>query len=94
MESTKPGPTLTADALRGQQLRIPNLRPAFAAWKQGVNPLHERVRHAVDERLEGLVADERVLVKVKAADIGRFAAGYVLSLSSMGMRYRAASWFF
>ena len=84
MDSQKPGPALTADALRGQQLRIPNLQAAFAAWKQGVNPLYERVRHAVDERLEGLIADERVLAKVKAADIGLFAAGCVHSCRSVG----------
>ncbi|KAK3899372.1 (-)-delta-cadinene synthase [Staphylotrichum tortipilum] len=65
-----------AESLRGQHLHIPNLQPAFAAWKQGVNPAHARVRQAVDARLEGLIGDERVLAKVRAADIGLFAAGW------------------
>jgi len=72
-------PTLPADALRGQRLIIPNLQPAFASWKQGVNPLYDRAKHAVDESLEGLIEDERVLVKLKAADLGLFAAGYLTS---------------
>ena len=83
MEPTKAGSALTANALRGQQLCIPNLLPAFAAWKQGINPSYARVKQAVDERLEGLVGDERVLMKVKAADIGLFAAGYGLLLLSV-----------
>ena len=83
MEPTKAGSALTANALRGQQLYIPTLLPAFAAWKQGINPSYERVKQAVDERLEGLVGDERVLMKVKAADIGLFAAGYGLLLLSV-----------
>ena len=83
MEPTKAGSALTANALRGQQLCIPNLLPAFAGWKQGINPSYERVKQAVDERLEGLVGDERMLMKVKAADIGLFAAGYGLLLLSV-----------
>lgn len=43
-----------------------------------MNPLHERVKQAVDARLEGLIADGRVLAKVKAADIGLFASGCVM----------------
>jgi hypothetical protein len=72
-------PETTLPTLSGQVLHIPNLGPAFASWKQGVNPLHERVRHAVDVRLAGLIGNnERVLAKVRAADIGLFAAGYVV----------------
>jgi hypothetical protein len=64
--------------LQNQKLRIPNLLPAFTSWKQGVNPLHARVKLAVDARLEGLLGhDEVVLAKVRAADIGLIAAGYV-----------------
>jgi len=80
-------PTLPADALRGQRLIIPNLQPAFASWKQGVNPLCDRAKHAVDERLEGLIEDERVLVKLKAADLGLFAAGYHTSCSRGGKSF-------
>lgn len=69
--------------LQNQKLRIPNLNPAFSRWKQGVNPLHARVKLAVDARLEGLLGgtcDGRELEKVRAVDIGGFAAGYVLFL--------------
>jgi hypothetical protein len=59
--------------LAGQQLHIPNLRPAFVKWRQGVNPYYERVKSAVDERLEGLIGDEKVL-KAKAGDMGLFAS--------------------
>ena len=83
MEPTKAGSALTATALRGQQLCIANLLPAFAAWKQGINPSYERVKQAIDGRLEGLIGDERVLMKVKEADIGLFAAGYGLLLLFM-----------
>ena len=83
MEPTEAGSALAATALRGQQLCIPNLQPVFSVWKQGINPSYERVKQSVDERLEGLVGDERVLVKVKAADIGLFAAGYGLLLPSV-----------
>lgn len=63
--------------LRGQRLSIPDLRPAFATWKRGVNPLHARVRPAVDARLEPLIEDTRALAKVRLGDIGLFAAGCV-----------------
>ncbi|KAK4034594.1 isoprenoid synthase domain-containing protein [Parachaetomium inaequale] len=69
-------PENTISSLSGQVLHIPDLGPAFASWKQGVNPLHERVKHAVDVRLAGLIESERVLAKVRAADIGLFAAGW------------------
>ncbi|KAG7286671.1 hypothetical protein NEMBOFW57_008982 [Staphylotrichum longicolle] len=62
--------TLSAETLRGQHLTIPNLEPAFASWKQGINPLYEDVKQAVDQRLEGLIENERAMKKVKAADIG------------------------
>ncbi|KAK4127298.1 terpenoid synthase [Parathielavia appendiculata] len=64
-----------AKCLRGQRLHIPNLWPAFASWKQGVNPCHGQVKQAVDGRLEGLIDHEKVLAKVKAADLGLFASG-------------------
>lgn len=38
--------TTAAATLRGQRLCIADLGPAFASWKQGVNPLHARVRQA------------------------------------------------
>jgi hypothetical protein len=69
---------LSVNSLRGQYLHIPDLRPAFASWKQGVNPFHAQVKQAVDCRLEGLIDNERVLAKVKAADLGLFASGYVI----------------
>lgn len=70
--------------LRGSRLCIPNLQPIFASWKQGINPLHGRVKKAVDARLDGLISgDEKALAKIKAADIGLFAAGYVNSLDIM-----------
>lgn len=72
-----PAPSLE---LRGQRLCIPNLGPVFASWKQGVNPLHGRVKQAVDVRLERLLGDDgdgQVLTKIKAADLGLFASGYV-----------------
>jgi hypothetical protein len=65
----------SVDSLRGQCLRIPNLLPAFASWKQGVNPLHGQVKQAVNARLDGLLSNEKVLAKVKAADLGLFASG-------------------
>lgn len=43
-----------------------------------------RLRRAIDGRLEGLIADEKMLMKAKAVDIGLFACWYVsyfLSLS-------------
>ena len=47
-----------------------------------MNPLHARVKRAVDARLEEVLGrdgdDGRVLEKVRAADIGLFAAGYVV----------------
>ncbi|KAK4157057.1 isoprenoid synthase domain-containing protein [Chaetomidium leptoderma] len=76
MEPANGPSNLSANTLSGQRLYIPNLQPAFASWKQGVNPLHPQVRHVVDTRLEGLFGDERVLAKVKAADIGLFASGW------------------
>ncbi len=74
----------TAEYLRSQRLHIPNLQPAFAAWKQGINPAHGRVKQAVDARLAGLIGDGRVLAKVRGADIGLFAAGYYLFFLSVG----------
>ncbi|KAK4103288.1 hypothetical protein N658DRAFT_514768 [Parathielavia hyrcaniae] len=65
----------SVDSLRGQRLHIPNLWPAFASWKQGVNPHHGRARQAVGARLEELIENENVLAKVKAADLGLFASG-------------------
>ncbi|GAB1315889.1 hypothetical protein MFIFM68171_06099 [Madurella fahalii] len=62
--------------LRGSRLYIPNLGPIFASWKQGVNPLHGRVKQAVDARLDALVGgNEKALAKIKAADLGLFASG-------------------
>lgn len=75
----KPSPPL--NALHGQRLVIPDLRPVFAAWKQGINPLHGRVKLAVDARLARLIEDKRVLEKLKAVDIGLFAAGWVFPSS-------------
>ncbi|KAH6617911.1 isoprenoid synthase domain-containing protein [Chaetomium sp. MPI-SDFR-AT-0129] len=66
--------------LSGQKFHIPNLWPAFAGWKHGVNPLHGRVKLAVDARLEGLFEDPRVVEKVKAVDIGLFAAGVLVDV--------------
>lgn len=89
--------TLSGETLRGQHLTIPNLQPAFASWKQGINPLYEDVRQAVDQRLEGLIENERVLQKVKAADIGLFASGSVCyGCTSSGIEFDAdprRSWF-
>ncbi|KAL2144271.1 hypothetical protein VTI28DRAFT_9408 [Corynascus sepedonium] len=68
-------PHISADALTGHALHIPDFRPAFASWTQGVNPHHEKVRVAVDERLEVIIENEKVLTKVKAADIALFASG-------------------
>ncbi|KXX74977.1 (-)-delta-cadinene synthase [Madurella mycetomatis] len=71
--SQSPAPPLD---LRGSRLSIPNLQPIFASWKQGINPLHGRVKKAVDARLNELVIDdEKTLAKIKAADLGFFAAG-------------------
>jgi len=39
-----------------------------------------RLRRAIDGRLEGLIADEKRLMKAKAVDIGLFACWYVLFL--------------
>ncbi|KAK4134773.1 terpenoid synthase [Trichocladium antarcticum] len=69
-----PSPPLKA--LHGQRLVIPDLRPVFAAWKQGINPLHGRVKLAVEARLARLIEDKRVLEKLTAVDIGLFAAGW------------------
>jgi len=89
----------TAESLRGQTLHIPNLQPAFAAWKQGINPAHARVRQAVDARLAGLIGDETVLAKVRGADIGLFAAGYyfppflsIFFLGSVGGAGKSLGW--
>jgi hypothetical protein len=71
----KPPPPPVDNALRGKRLVIPDLRPEFAAWKQGINPLHERVKLVVDARLDGLIEDERAREKLKAVDMALFAAG-------------------
>lgn len=83
----------SSSTFHGRRLLIPNLQPAFSAWKQGINPLHEQVKQAVDVRLAELLLSEdsgaevdkereerriletATLEKVKAADIGLFAAG-------------------
>ena len=39
-----------------------------------------RLRRAIDERLGGLIADEKRLMKAKAVDIGLFACWYVFFL--------------
>jgi hypothetical protein len=83
----------SSSTFHGDRLLIPNLQPAFSSWKQGINPLHGRVKQAVDARLTELLLSEdggveedkqreqrRILErakleKVKAADIGLFAAG-------------------
>lgn len=62
--------------LAGQKLNIPNLVPVFAHWKQGVNPSYERVKAVVNQRLESLISDEKVLRKMKAGDLGLFASWY------------------
>ncbi|KAH6616928.1 isoprenoid synthase domain-containing protein [Chaetomium tenue] len=65
---------ISADTLSGQKLHIPDLRPTFAAWKQGVNPLHAQARQAADIRLAGLIEDEKALAKTRAVDIALFAS--------------------
>ena len=64
----------TIPLLSGQTLHIPNLKPAFANWRQGVNPLYQQVKLTVDGRLEALITDEKVLRKAKAGDMGLFAS--------------------
>ncbi|KAK3292633.1 isoprenoid synthase domain-containing protein [Chaetomium fimeti] len=77
MEQKNENPVISADTLSGQRLHIPDLRPAFAAWKQGVNPLHPQVKQAVDARLGEIIENERALAKIRAVDIALFASGWV-----------------
>lgn len=76
MEPKTENADISANTLSGQKLHIPDFRPTFAAWKQGVNPLHARARQAVDALLAGIIEDEKVLAKTRAVDIALFAAGY------------------
>ena len=50
-----PPPPTPTPVYQNQKLHIPNLHPAFAHWKQGVNPAYERVKAAVDGELERLL---------------------------------------
>ncbi|KAH6842917.1 isoprenoid synthase domain-containing protein [Chaetomium sp. MPI-CAGE-AT-0009] len=77
MKQKNESASISTNALSGQKLHIPNLRPAFTAWKQGVNPLHAQARQAVDARLGGIIDDERALAKIRAVDIALFASGWV-----------------
>ncbi|KAL2172130.1 hypothetical protein VTG60DRAFT_131 [Thermothelomyces hinnuleus] len=83
------GAAISAETLSGQVLHIPDLRPAFALWKQGVNPNHEWVKTAVEERLEGLIENKEVLAKVKAADITLFASGLFPTASAEDLKTAA-----
>jgi hypothetical protein len=65
--------------LRSQTMRIPDLRPAFAGWLQGVNPLYSELVPAVDARLETLISDPKILAKAKAGNISLFASTHVLN---------------
>jgi hypothetical protein len=76
MEQKTENASISADTFAGQKLHIPDLRPTFAAWYQGVNPLHEQVKKAVDARLGGFIEDKKLLVKIRAVDIALFASGY------------------
>ncbi|KAL2162117.1 hypothetical protein VTH06DRAFT_7902 [Thermothelomyces fergusii] len=68
------GAPISAEALSGQVLHIPDLRPAFASWKHGVNPNYEWAKTVVEERLEDLVENREALAKLKAADPALYAA--------------------
>ncbi|KAM7195239.1 (-)-delta-cadinene synthase [Naviculisporaceae sp. PSN 640] len=71
--------------LHSQKLHIPNLWPAFATWKKGINPLYyttttaknkkkNNLRAAIDARLDQLIQDNPAkLAKAKAVDLGLFA---------------------
>ncbi|KAL2136446.1 hypothetical protein VTI74DRAFT_3679 [Chaetomium olivicolor] len=76
MEPENPVSAVSAENLCGKQFRIPDLRPAFASWNQGLSPHYPQIKQVVDARLEGLIRNERVLAKVKAGDIGLFASGW------------------
>ena len=60
--------------LKGQVLHVPDLRPAFAQWKQGVNINYEQLIPAVDAQLEAFCDNENMVEKGKAVNFAFFAS--------------------
>ncbi|XXG95157.1 hypothetical protein Hte_001417 [Hypoxylon texense] len=57
-------------SLRGQVLRIPDLRPIYAKWASGLNPHCDELRTFVDDNIDRYVKDEKTRIKTKAIDLG------------------------
>jgi hypothetical protein len=64
--------------LRGQQMRVPNLSPLFANWKQGINPHYKTIIPFVNEIVDRVVSEKRHLNAARASDFALFAARLVI----------------
>ncbi|KAI4120661.1 MAG: hypothetical protein LQ338_006850 [Usnochroma carphineum] len=68
------------EGLRGQAVRIPDLRPIFSGWAGAyggnISPHLKELVGVVDEKLQSLFANEAKLARLKAADFALFASSW------------------
>lgn len=73
MDSASSEITRVFDSLRGQSIRIPDLRPHYARWASGINRHYEDLLPLINDRIDKYFDDEKSRRKARKIDLARFA---------------------
>jgi len=60
--------------LRGQRLRIPDLRPMCAHWPSAINPRKEELAQAISEKVKEWIPNPEFRDKLKKIDLALYTA--------------------
>lgn len=66
--------TKLLDSMRGQTIKIPNLRRVFNGYPAGINPHYKKMIPMVNRKLESSLSDGKRIAEIKMADFALFAA--------------------
>jgi hypothetical protein len=65
------------NSLRGTYLNVPDLRPLYKNWKQGVSPHYLKLVAVIDRHLERIIP-KKDLQKFKAVDFALLTCRYAI----------------